>query len=140
MLRPVKAGGALVGSLLGAALLTSCGEKDTHEKIMEDTLGLMERVVAVVEEVQDKDTAEAAAEKLDDMVGDFEKVAERIDAIGDPDEETEKALKEKFEKRGEELIEKMMSSMVAVATMDPSMMQTLQAPMEKIGTVMEKVR
>ncbi len=140
MVQALKSTTALITSVLIAALMTSCGGKDSHEKIMEGALGLMEDVVAIMEDVKDKDSADTAAKKLDGLVGKFEKLADRSDAIGKPDEATEKALEEKFEKRGEELAQKMMTTMLAVATKDPTIMKPLEGPMERIGKAMDKVK
>lgn len=139
MVQTLKTATAVAAALLLAALLTSCGEKETHQKIMADTLGLMDRVVSAVESVEDKQSAEAAAQKLEDMVGDFEQIADRIKGIGEPDEATEKALEDDYAKRREEIMQKMESSMLGVASRSPEIMNTLMQPMEKIGKVLDKV-
>ena len=138
MVLALKTSAVILASVFLATLVVSCSG-DTHEKIVDDTLTQMEEVATVIEGVKDKESAEAAAKKLEGMVGTFEKLAERMKEIGDPDEKTEKELEAKMETRMKELQEKMTAAMMSAASKDPAVISILQAPMEKIGKAMEEV-
>ena len=99
--------------LLSLMPLTGCGS-DPHEKAMEDMIGGMEEMVAILETVKDKESAEAAKPKLEALGKRMEATQKTMEEIGKPDEAKEKVLKEKFEKRMKEILPKVMSETMRV--------------------------
>lgn len=124
--------------IIGVVLLTSCGGKDTHEKVTKDMLKEFEKVVKVVEGVDDKASAEKAVKKLEGMQGDFDKLKERVDTIGDPDEKTEKALEEKYDPKMNALGKRMEKALKELATKDMEALMTLQKGMAVMGAINSK--
>ena len=121
-----------ISLLLAVAFLTSCGG-DSHQKITADLVANMEKVLAAVEDVTDKASAEKAAEKIEKLAGNFEDIKARAEKIGDPDEKTEAMLKEKFEQPMKDLGAKMMGAVMKIAQENPDAMPVIQKAMEKIG-------
>ena len=88
---PVSVGLALV--------LSSCGEQDTHGKILADTLTLLEELADSLEKAAEKEGARSAPEQVLRLVEEFEEIADRSDAVGKPSADTKKALSEKYGER-----------------------------------------
>ena len=126
-----------VSSLLLALLTASCG--DTHQKIAEETLSRLDEVATIVEGVEDKDGAEKAAKKLDDLASKFESLAERRSALGEPDAGTSTELKAKVEKMNE-FQKRMAAGMLSAGSKDPRTIPILQKPLQRIGEAISKVR
>ncbi len=119
--------------LFAVTFLASCGGGDSHQKITADLLSNMEKVLAAVEGVTDKASADKAAEKIAALSGSFEDIKARVDKIGDPDEKTEAMLKEKFEQPIQDISMKMTAAIMKIAQENPEAMPALQSAMEKIG-------
>lgn len=102
MTRVLKGPARLVILLL-IALLPSCSSEDSHEKILQDSLTLMEKASTILEAVEDQKSATAAGGKLEDLAAKFEKISERNEAIGTPDAETQETLHKKYMDRQKEV-------------------------------------
>lgn len=114
-----------------AALLVLGGCGDTHESVVKDTLSTMEEVVKVLEGVKDEASAKTAATKLEALGEEMKKMKEVHDKLGKPDAETEKKLKEKYEKRLSEVSQKLMQEMMRIAT-NPALGKHIQDAMGKM--------
>ena len=64
--------------------LTSCG--DSHEAVMGDLNGAMEEFSGIVGSVKTADDAKAAVPKIKELTASVNKLAERIKALGPPDD------------------------------------------------------
>ena len=132
----LRATATALSLVIFTTLLTSCGGKDTHAKIMEDNLVLMEQVATLMEGVEDEESAKAAAKKLEALSSKFDEIAERNEAIGKPDEETEKALKKEYGDRVGAAIGKVTTGLRNPAAGEPSLQRALQG----LGNITKRLR
>jgi hypothetical protein len=101
------------------SLVSSCGGKDTHEAIMEDSFALMEQVANTLEGVQGGTTAARAASELVAIADQFEEIAERNEAIGPPSPQTVENLEEKFKARRARLASRLNKAKLEEVVGDP---------------------
>ena len=135
MTRVLKGTGFLALLLL-STLLSSCSSEDTHEKIMSDHLALMEKAAAILEAVEDKESAAAAGKKLAQLSATFDELAERNETIGAPDKERRKALQEIFKSRQMEVRDRLeKSSLIAITKGED---RDLQKALQELGMAMAK--
>ncbi len=80
-------------------LVTCCGPRDTHEQIMDDTLGLMEQLAGFLEKARDASSASQAVDGIKNLVPEFDKIADRSRAVGKPSGEMARDLQKKFDQR-----------------------------------------
>ena len=103
----------LIAAVVSLAFL-QVGCKSKHEQVMDDQLDLMEEMVDVLKDVKDEASAKAAVPKLEDLKKRGEEIQKRAKEIGDPSEEEEKALKEKYEERMDKIMKDMFAEMTRV--------------------------
>ena len=103
---------------------------DSRDKVMEDQLGLMASMVGVLEGVTDKATAEKAKPEMKSLNTKAEAVKLRADKLGEPTEEEEKGLKEKYGAQMEEVGGKIMAQMMRLMA-KPEVMAIIQDSMSK---------
>jgi Skp family chaperone for outer membrane proteins len=110
--------------------LTGCGgsESDTHDKVMRDTIDMMKEMTTLMSKITDEASAEANAPKLAELSKKFEALQERQEAVGDPNEEQEAALKTKYEAEMQEVVEPFMKEMLRIA-MNPALAKHLEEAM-----------
>ena len=125
-----------VSVVLLALSLGSCGEKDTHDKVMRDTHDLMAQLATVLESVEDEESGKAAAAKLDVLVARFEEIAARNEAIGPPDASTIEVLNEEFEERRAKIRERFEALKLKTLADQPA----LKEAFDKLGAEFEKLR
>ncbi len=116
--------------LLAAVLpfaLTGCG--DSHDKAMKDMVSVMNRMADTLATVKDKATAEAAKEKLKGITEEMKAIKTRMDKLGNPTGDAEKALKDKYEKEMSEATSKMMGAAMKIATAGPEAAEVLKDAM-----------
>jgi hypothetical protein len=125
MTRVLKGPGFLALLLLGT-LLSSCSSEDTHEAIMKDHLALMEKAAAILEAVENKDSATEAGKKLEQLSAQFEELAKRSEAIGTLDKDSRKALQDKFKSRQKEVGDRLAKASFSAITKGGEMQKLLQ--------------
>ena len=76
--------------------LSSCGDQDTHGKIMADALNLLEELATTLEKTKDQESARSAAGQILHLTESFRKIAERSNAVGKPTPEVRAALTENY--------------------------------------------
>ena len=148
MTRPLRQISRVSVALL-CFLLASCGERDTHQKIMVDSLALMEKVATTLETVKNEDPGEpagteeakkaaleraalakAAAKKIDALVEKFDEIAERTEALGKPSIEIEVEINEKNRETRKELHDRIKKATDTAKSLgDPTLLQAL----DKLG-------
>lgn len=126
-------------------LFASCGAKDTHQKIMVDSLALMEQVATALESVKNEDpgepagaeeankmaleraaVAKAAAKQIEALVEKFDKIAERTEALGKPSSEIEEEINEMHDKTRKELHDRIKKATgTAKALGEPTLLQAM---------------
>ena len=106
-------------AIVGLGLvLPSCGQKDTHEKVMEDTLELMEQFATALERARDNESARQAAREIEELVGEFDEIAERSNAVGQPTPEVAQDLAKKFAKRRMKVLERISSATTRASSLE----------------------
>lgn len=100
MLKNPKSFAAFLASALLCLFCTSCG--DSHDKVTKDSIDLMNEMAETIEGMKDESSKKKGEETLKKLEKEFEKIKERQDALGAPDTEVAKALKEKY---GEKMAE-----------------------------------
>ena len=110
--------------VLMVAAVGVVGCSDSRDKVIEDQLDIMEEMVGVLEGVTDKESAEEAKPKLEELSKETEAIQARAEKLGDPTEEEQKELKEKY---GEQMTE--------VAVKIAEQMQRLQSNPETKSVV-----
>lgn len=111
-------------------LLTGCGgnDPDTHDKVMRDTIDIMKQMTDVMAKITDEASAEANAPKLAKLGEQFEAIKTRQEAVGDPNEEQEAALKTKYEAEMQEAVDPFMKELFRIA-MNPKLAKHLEDAM-----------
>jgi len=135
----MKAAKSIVSALTLLAFsfaFASCGGKDTHAKVMGDMIKAMNKMAGALEGVDDEASAKKAAKTIEGMEGAMNKLKERADALGEPDEALGKKLEEKFKPELEEAVGKMMKSTMGLAS-KPELMKILQPALDKVGGIMD---
>ena len=108
-------------------VLPSCGQKDTHERILGDTLSLMERFATALEQARDNESARQAAREIEGLVEEFDEIAARSDAVGKPDPEVAKDLARKFAARRTKVLERISSATPRARSLDEgSLLESLE--------------
>lgn len=121
--------------LAGAFFLGGCSR--SHEDVMDDMVETMEETANTLESVKDKDSANAAAGKLDKLAERMNELSKEAEDMEDPDEATEKELKAKYEERMSKAAEKMMSNLMRIA-MNPELSKELGDSLEKLKNAGKK--
>jgi hypothetical protein len=117
--------------------MVGCGG-DSHEQAADDLIDLTAEVGAVLENVEDKDSAEKAKEKLVALADDFRAVGKRLNDLGQPEEGLEEQLEEKYSDRLKEITENMGVELQRIMQIDVSLMPQIQEGMDEIGKAMEE--
>ena len=119
-----------------AMTLPSCKGRDTHEKIMTDNLSLLEKAATIIESVDDGDSAKKASKELEKLNSKFRQIGERTKAIGRPDAETAKTLREDYSKRSNKVIARLTNASSKAAEKGPEIEEALKA----IGESLKNLR
>jgi len=93
--------------------LTACGGSSPEAK-MEESIDIMNKMTSVLQTVQDKDSAKAAAPKVEKLVARMEAI-EQDEAIKKLSQEEKEALAKKHEKELDAAMEGMMKEMMRIA-------------------------
>ncbi len=109
----------MVVLMVGAMGVVGCS--DSREKVTEDGLDLMEEMVGVLEGVTDKESAEEAKPKLEELNKEGEELKARAEKLGDPSKEEEKELEEKYGEQMKEVFGKMMAQMARLSAKPEAM-------------------
>ncbi len=121
-----------------ALVLSACSAGDSHEKVADDTLKIMERMSTAMTTITDKATAEKAVADMKVIANDMKAVSERAKKLGEPSADVKARIDASMKVKAEELQKKMMASMMKVATAGPEAMVVLQEGMKEIAPIMEE--
>jgi len=88
-------------ALIALVMLSGCG--DSHEAAADDTVDLMEELADILESIKDEDSAKAASAELEDWAEDMQKISDRVKELEDLSADDEKALKEKYKEKMDEV-------------------------------------
>jgi outer membrane murein-binding lipoprotein Lpp len=96
----------MMAAVLSIAFVAGgCG--DSHEALVQDSLVMMEDINEQLASIKDKDSCEAAIKELKAISDRAKLMKERGDKLGKMPEETEKALKEKYEPQFKKALEEL---------------------------------
>lgn len=121
-----------------ALVLSACSAGDSHEKVADDTLKIMERMSTAMTSITDKATAEKAVADMKVIANDMKAISERAKKLGEPSTDVKTRIDASMKVKAEELQKKMMASMMKVATAGPEAMVVLQEGMKEIAPIMEE--
>lgn len=125
--------------LLFSVTLVGCGG-DTHEKLGDDALGVMDRMADILATVEDERTAEQAKDDLKALEDDFRALGERMEALGEPDAETDTRLREKFDPLMEASRDRFEAEVQRIMEIDLGLLMMLAEPMEELGQAAQESR
>ena len=109
-------------------LLPCCGPRDTHEQIMDDTLGLMEQLAGFLEKARDANSASQAADGIKKLVPEFGKIADRSRAVGKPAGDVAQDLQKKFDSRRTQVLQRINAATEqARALKEAALLEALEA-------------
>jgi hypothetical protein len=72
------------------------GGSGSAEDVMKDMIKVQTEAADILEGVKDKETAKAAAPKLEELADRLEEVGKKMKKLGEPSKEVQKKLQEKF--------------------------------------------
>ena len=121
-----------------ALVLSACSAGDSHEKVADDTLKIMERMSTAMTTITDKATAEKAVADMKVIANDMKAISERAKKLGEPSADVKARIDASMKVKAEELQKKMVASMMKVATAGPEAMVVLQEGMKEIAPIMEE--
>ena len=121
-----------------ALVLSACSAGDSHEKVADDTLKVMERMSTAMTSITDKATAEKAVADMKVIANDMKAISERAKKLGEPSADVKARIDASMKAKADELQKKMMAGMMKVATAGPEAMAVLQAGMKEIAPIMEE--
>ncbi len=81
--------------------------KDSHERLVQDTLKIMKDTAKILKDVQNKDQAEKAKKEITALRGKIDDVNKRYTAIGAPTKEQEAELEKKYKVELEDAVKGM---------------------------------
>lgn len=116
-------------------LFASCGKKDTAESVTDELLNKFNAVITAVESATDKESAEAAAEKIDSLSEEIDAIVVRLDALEEPGADEKTALDEKMDKAMEANGEKIGNAMKGLAG-KPEAMKIMGEALQEFGKKM----
>ncbi len=94
---------------------------------MGDTLELMEQFATALEQASDNESARQAAREIEELVEEFDEIAERSDAVGNPTPEVAQDLAKKFLKRRAEVLGRISSATTRARSLDEgSLLESLE--------------
>jgi len=112
--------------------LTSCGG-DTHEKLADDTISIMNKMGDAIAGVKDKASAEAAKTKIEGLVKEMKALKERGDKIGEATGDQKTKLEEKIQKAAQDVQTKMMGAMTQLQSAGPEAAAIIQSAMSGLS-------
>ena len=110
----------------GCLLLVGCG--DNHDQVAKDSITAMKKFVSIMESIETVDDAKAAKSKLESIARDMRTIEARAKKLGNPGEEAEKKLKEKYQSDKSEVDIKI----AGFKTMDPAILKELESTINEV--------
>lgn len=108
----------------GVLFVAGSGCGDSRESLADETMSVMEEMVATLQGVKDEASAKAAKPKLEDLAKRFDDINQRESKLPAPTDEQTKALIEKHGSKMDELSRKLQGEMLRIA-FDPKIQSVL---------------
>ncbi len=104
-----------ISVLLTLALtLAACGGGNSHEALMQASVGQMTKFAEALEGVKDKASWEATKPKLESVLTEMESIGKKVKALGEPDEATKKAIGDAMTKQMGDVQQRLMQASMKV--------------------------
>lgn len=130
----------LFSSLIAALTLVfaGCSGGDTHQKVADDVVHVMEHMATAMSSISDKASAEKAVADMRAAVADMKKLSERWKKLGEPTREVRTKIEAEFRPKGEKLGKAMVESMMQMVKAGPEALAILQAGMKELKPAMDE--
>jgi hypothetical protein len=125
-------------AILAALILAGCSGGDSHEKVVDDVLKQMDRMVTAMSSVTDKATAERAVAELKTVADEMKKLGERAKKLGEPSAELKTKLEAKMTAKQTEMQQKMAGAQASIAKAGPEAGMILMKGMMEFAPAMEE--
>ena len=129
---------AMIACASVAVLLASCAKKDTAASLADEIAEQMNALAEAFSSVEDKQSAEAAAVKIDEIGDAMEGIAKRMEALGEPSEEEKKIFNEKLD-NAEKAMQDKMTNLANIAAKDPAALEIVMQAMNKFSERMLQI-
>jgi predicted RNase H-like nuclease (RuvC/YqgF family) len=111
--------------------LSGCG-RSKHEAAVDDAIAIGNELCDILDGVKDKDSAQAAAGKIEKLGSRMKDLSERIKAMGEPSKEEQEKIGKKLDEQSEKLKKRMEANQAKFFTY-PVLLEALM----KVGKEME---
>ena len=128
---------AVLSTMAAAMFFTSCGKKDTVDSLTDEIITKFDELAETVATAKDKESAEAAAKKIDAIGDDILAIAKRLEALPEPSEDEKKKIDEKMDAAVDDMQKKMADSMKG-AMADPEVGKIIMEAMNGFGKKMDE--
>ncbi len=125
-------------AILAALILPGCSGGDSHEKVVDDVLKQMDRMVTAMGSVADKATAEKAVAELKNVADEMKKLGERVKKLGEPSAEVKTKLEAKMTAKQTEMQQKMAGVQTSLTKAGPEAGMILMKGMAEFAPAMEE--
>ncbi len=124
--------------IIATLFITGCSGGDTHEKVADDALKQMDRMVTAVSAVTDKASAEKAVADLKSVGEELKKIAERAKKLGEPSADVKAKVDGKMSAKQAEITQKMMGMQASMMKAGPEAAAILGKGMMEFGATMQE--
>ena len=124
--------------IIATLFITGCSGGDTHEKVADDALKQMDRMVTAVSAVTDKASAEKAVADLKSVGDELKKIAERAKKLGEPSADVKAKVDGKMSAKQAEITQKMMGMQASMMKAGPEAAAILGKGMMEFGATMQE--
>lgn len=124
--------------IIATLFITGCSGGDSHEKVADDALKQMDRMVTAVSAVTDKASAEKAVADLKSVGDELKKIAERAKKLGDPSADVRAKIEGKMSAKQTEITQKMMGMQASMLKAGPEAAAILGKGMMEFGATMQE--
>ena len=124
--------------IIATLFITGCSGGDTHEKVADDALKQMDRMVTAVSAVTDKASAEKAVADLKSVGDELKKIAERAKKLGEPSADVKAKVDGKMSAKQAEITQKMMGMQASMMKAGPEAAAILGKGLMEFGATMQE--
>ena len=119
--------------------ISGCSGGDSHEKVVNDMTGQLDRMTNSLLAVTDKASAEKAATELKSVVEEFKKIGERAKKMGDPSADVKARLEASMKAKQVEVQTKMAGIGPVLMKAGPEAQSIVMKALAEFGPAMAEV-
>ena len=113
------------GTLFAFSCLAMAGCGDSHDKVVRDYISELKNMVNVIEGIETAEDAEKAKSKLKALGEKIKTIIRRKEELGDPGQDLENTLEEKYVKQHHEIVTKQLDAMMKIPIRVRMIVQTV---------------